>query len=84
MFHIDATFEDIRLVANSQDGHDYAVLLVDGLSGKSEEITFSASQLGMILAFNLDPRGEPVGFEQFYAELEPLLAHLPKELRPIP
>lgn len=85
MFHIDATFEDIRIIATSQEGHEYDVILADGNTGETGELkALSASHLGMILAFNLNSNGEPEGFEQFYAALEPILAHLPRELRPIP
>jgi len=85
MFHIDATFEDIRIIAQSQEGHEYDVILADGNTGKQDTLKcLSASHLAMIFAFNLDINGEPEGFEQFYAALEPVLAHLPRELRPIP
>lgn len=84
MFHIDSTFEDIRIIATSQDNCGYEALISDSLSGDSASLHLTAKQLSMIMAFNLHPDGEPLGFESFYAELEPLIAHLPRALRPIP
>lgn len=84
MFHIDATFEDTRIIATSLEGPEYNVLVSDNLSGQTRELKLTAEQLSMILAINLDEDGTPPGYEEFYRQLEPLFKGIPKELRPIP
>jgi hypothetical protein len=84
MFHVDLTFEDTRIIANSDTGSDYIVTISDNHSGVAKVIHLTSKQLGMIFAFNMDYNGEPEGIEQFYAELEPLFVGWPVELRPIP
>jgi hypothetical protein len=84
MFHIDATFEDTRIIATSLEGHDYTVLIADNLSGQTGELKLTSKQLSMIFAINLDIDGTPAGYEEFYKQLEPLFEGTPKELRPIP
>lgn len=84
MFHIDATFEDTRLIATSKDGHGYDAILTDNLTGAQFTLPLKTAHLAMVLAINLHPDGEPDGFEAMYAELEPLLLDCPLVCRPIP
>ena len=88
MFHIDATFEDLRMIAGQvpggESGLQYSVEFHDNRTGISRTEVFSASHLGMIFAINLKPDGAPEGVEDMYEELEPLLVGWPQELRPIP
>jgi len=86
MLHIDATFEDMRIIASStgQDDGTWAVTIFDSCTGQKAGLIISYQQLTMILAFNLDPNGEPEGFEKFYEELNPLFVGWPCNLRPIP
>ena len=58
MFHIDATFEDMRLIATSEDGNDYNVILSDALTGKQTMLVVTPAELSYILAVNLNPEGE--------------------------
>ena len=72
MFHIDATFEDIRIIATNTTGtigSTWQVNIVDGLTGQTKQVELTYQQLNMVLAFNLDPNGEPEGFEKFYEEI---------------
>lgn len=84
MFHIDTTFEDVRIIAHSASGHEYQVVLVGRVSGQMHEMVLSAAQVSMVMQFNLHPDGEPEGFERFYEVLEPLLGDCPAACRPIP
>lgn len=84
MFHIDATFEDLRITATSEDGTIYNTTFVDNLEGLSRTIALPAEQLTMILAFNLHCDGEPEGYEKFYTVLEPIFKDWSNNLRPIP
>lgn len=88
MFNIDATFEDCRIQAQAQNegrvGTDWQATITDNHTGKSKVTVLTPAQLSMVLAFNLDPNGEPDGFEAFYLELEPIFKDWPIELRPIP
>lgn len=84
MFHIDCTFEDSRIVANSQDGTVYSVTMTDALTGKQGNIELTPKQLSDVLAINFDSNGTPQGFEAMYRELELLMAQLPPECRLIP
>jgi len=85
MFHVDLTFEDMRIVAQSPDGATYHTKFLDNLTGQERVIlNLSSNHLRMIFAFNMDNNGEPEGFEKFYEELEPLFVGWPIELRPIP
>ena len=84
MFHIDATFEDMRMIARSDDGNTYQVLLSDADTTETHELTLTHEQLAMVMAFNLHNDGEPQGHEDSYKVLEPLLVNCPPECRPIP
>lgn len=84
MFHIDATFEDTRIIARSDDGNTYQVLLSDADTGEIHEMTLTQEQLAMVMAFNLSNDGTPQGYEEYYKVLEPLLVNCPPECRPIP
>lgn len=85
MFQIDATFEDIRIHASSETGHDYRCQFSDNFSGEiSEDVTLTALQLSYVLQLNLDPDGTPEGFEKMYESLEPIFKDWPNNLRPIP
>lgn len=86
MFHLDVTFEDQRIIANSPDGHQYKCTIYDALTGNNTEILFTAIELSYVLAMNLDPVNTLLAEEiiKMYNVLEPLIKHLPLELRPIP
>lgn len=84
MFHINSTFENLRIIATSDKGGDYQVNLIDNCTGKQYRLNMTAEQLQMVLAFNLSDNGEPDGFADYYKTLEPLLAQCPPECRPIP
>jgi hypothetical protein len=85
MFNLDLTFEDLRILARSNTGiGDYDCTVSDAYSGETRLIQLTPKQLQMIIAFNLDRDGEPEGFEQYYAELEPIFEGWPTNLRPIP
>jgi hypothetical protein len=84
MFHIDATFEDTRMIARSEDGHTYQVMLSDSDTLNTHGLELTQEQLAMVMAFNLHNDGEPQGYEKFYEVLEPLLVDCPPECRPIP
>lgn len=88
MFHIDATFEDIRVIADgiplSTSGINYDCSFMDHVTGATREIRLTDKQLSMIIQINLDNNGEPVGYEAMYEELEPIFKDWPNELRPIP
>lgn len=84
MFHVDLTFEDTRIIANSDDGSSYIVTISDNRTGESKVIHLSSKELGMIFAFQMDANGMPEGFEDMYEHLEPLFDGWPNYLRPIP
>lgn len=84
MFNVDMTFEDTRIMATSEDGREYNVVVHDNFTGESKSVKLSSKQLGMVFAFNMDANGEPEGFEKMYEELEPIFAGFPNHLRPIP
>ena len=94
MFHIDATFEDIRIIARQPKpgegngslppGMEYFVRFIDMFTGESKQLVLPVSQLDMILQFNLHPDGEPEHYQEFYEILEPIFKDWPSSLRPIP
>jgi hypothetical protein len=84
MFHVDCTFEDMRIIGDSEEGDIYTIEISDNHTGKHKVISITSKQLSYILAFNLDNGGEPEGFEKMYEELEPLFVGWPIELRPMP
>lgn len=84
MFHIDAQFEDTRIVAHSEDGALYETVISDNLTGKSRTVQLSAEQLSYVMQFNLHPDGEPEGMDAMYEVLNPIFEGWPLELRPIP
>lgn len=85
MFHVDMTFEDIRIIADMREKVGiYTTILHDNLTGESRSLDLTPKQLGYVFAFNMDNNGEPEGFEKMYQELEPLLVGIPLNLRPIP
>ena len=88
MFHIDATFGDLRMTArqvpSEQPEPQYSVEFHDNMTGISRAEVVSISHLSMIFAINFHPDGTPEGIEDMYKELEPLLIGWPQELRPIP
>lgn len=85
MFIIDATFEDTRIHAQSETGHEYSCQFSDNLTGEiADTVTLTAQQLSYVMQFNLHPDGEPLGFEKMYEELEPIFKDWPTHLRPIP
>tara|TARA_R110000868_G_scaffold41139_3_gene141000 strand:+ start:544 stop:801 length:258 start_codon:yes stop_codon:yes gene_type:complete len=85
MFHIDATFEDCRINATSNEGKNYQVTVTDGFTGASKTIeSMPALHLSYILQFGLHNDGEPEGFEAMYPLLEPYFVGWPNTLRPIP
>ena len=85
MFHIDATFEDMRLIATSEDGNDYNVILSDALTGKQTTLVVTPAELSYILAVNLNPEGEIfLNVEHAGDSIRGKVAKLPIELRPIP
>jgi len=84
MFHYDITAEDHRIVANSPDGYDYQVILLDNFSGKTAQVKMTAEQLSFLVAFQLAPDGVPDNAEKGYELLNPIFETLPKELRMIP
>lgn len=84
MFHVDLTFEDTRIIANSDNGSNYIVTISDNESGASKVIHLTSKQLAMIFAIYMDADGEPEGFEEMYKHLQPLFDGWPIEVRPIP
>lgn len=87
MFYIDATFEDLRLIATStQFGANYNVRLIDNLSGEESMVPLTDEQLQMVLAFNLHADGEPDDYRHFYDVLEPIFLEykVSANCRPIP
>jgi len=84
MFHIDMTFEDMRIVANSDHGFTYDTKFHDNLTGESRSINLSAEQLSFVMQINLHLDGERDGCDKMYDELEPLFKDFPNNLRPIP
>lgn len=85
MFNIDATFEDCRIQAGSDDGKSWKMAVIDQHKGDvSPVITVTPQQLDYILRMNLDADGMPEGYEQMYEVLEPLFKDWPTNLRPIP
>jgi hypothetical protein len=90
MFHIDCTFEDTRIVAKPNIGSnsptiDYWTMQVTNLhSGLQREVTLTATQLGYILAINLDLNGMPEGVDKMYESLEPLFKDWDDSLFPLP
>lgn len=84
MFHIDAQFEDQRIIAHSLDGANYDVEISDNLTGNLREVKLTAKQLSHIMAINFDMDGEPAGVEEMYVTLEPIFKNWPNHLRPIP
>jgi sorbitol-specific phosphotransferase system component IIA len=85
MFHIDATFEGNRLIADSNDGQNWAVQTHCILNNKvGSVIQMNHRQLTHVLAFNLHPDGEPEGHEQMRAEVEPLYAGEEIDTIPLP
>ena len=94
MFHIDATFEDLRIIAREPVldevdvfepvGTEYMVKIIDSLTGNFKEIILPADHLSMILQFNLNVGGEPKNYEEYYKVLEPIFKGWPKQLRPFP
>lgn len=83
MFHIDAQFEDSRIIAHSLDGANYDVLISDNFTGDQREVMLTPLQLSYIMAINLDNDGEPEGVADMYVELEPIFKDWPNHLRPI-
>jgi hypothetical protein len=84
MFHIDATFEDTRIIADSEDGHNYLVRIHDNCTGVSQDINLSSEDLAAIISCNLHPDGEPdLSFDRLQ-KLQEVFADWPLELRPIP
>jgi len=84
MFHIDAQFEDSRIIASSRDGASYDVEISDNLTGNLRKVKLTPLQLSYIMAINFDNDGEPEGVVDMYAELEPIFKDWPNHLRPIP
>lgn len=84
MFHVDLTFEDCRIVASSSNGKKYLTTVTDNFTGEQKAVQLTSKQLAMVFAINMDCNGEPEGFEGYYAELEPVFAGWPNNLRPIP
>lgn len=87
MFHIDATFEDIRIVASRlQDSGEYSVTFNDNATGRQATRTLTAEQLDYILRCNLAANGEPttVTTDEIYSKLAELIISLSDDLRPIP
>ena len=85
MFHIDATFEDIRLIASSEEGTDYNVVISDALTGKQTTLVLTPAELSYILAVNLNPEGKIfLNVEHAGDSIRGKVARLPQELRPIP
>ena len=85
MFHIDATFEDMRLIASSKEGTDYDVVISDAFTGKQTTLVVTPAELSYILAVNLSPEGEVfLNVEHAGDSIRGKVAKLPQELRPIP
>jgi len=85
MFHIDATFELTRIVAESGDGKQWTMVINENLKGsRSGIIPVTHEQLAAVLAINLHPDGEPSLPDGMGEVLETLFAGLTPELRPIP
>jgi hypothetical protein len=85
MFLITAIFEDLQFSARSNSGiGKYHCIISDAYTGETKTIELEPKHIQMILAFNLDKNGEPEGFKQYYAELEPIFKDWPNNLRPIP
>jgi hypothetical protein len=84
MFIIDATFEDIRIRAESRDGVSWEAMFDDAFTGKFDKRICTAQQVADIMAINLHIDGMPDGYTQMYERLESILAGLPKETRPVP
>lgn len=84
MFIIDATFEDLRIHAQSETGHTYHCQFSDNHGEIAETVTLTVLQVSYVLQFCLHPDGEPDGFEQMYESLEPIFKDWPNHLRPIP
>jgi hypothetical protein len=80
MFHLDMTFEDTRIIANSKDGESYEVHLCDLFTGSKVTMELDAVRLAKVVAMNLNAEA----FEAFGEDLQPLLGLLPEGLLLMP
>ena len=80
MFHLDMTFEDTRIIANSKDGESYEVQISDLFTGSEVTMELDAVRLAKVVALNLNAEA----FEAFAEGLQPLLEKLPDGLVLIP
>jgi len=82
MFHVDCTFEDLRIIADSADGKVYDVEFHELFIGEHKTITITSPQLMYIINFNMN-NSKPEGFEKIYESLKPLFVDWPNTIRPI-
>jgi hypothetical protein len=80
---------DIAIQATLPCGErDYVVVIEDSSGLPAEQtratITMPAAHLGAMLSILLHPEGEPPYVDEYYKALEPIIGHLPQNLRPIP
>jgi len=80
MFHLDMTFEDTRIIANSKDGESYEVQLSDLFTGNEVTMELDSVRLAKVVAMNLNTEA----FAAFEDGLQPLLRLLPEGLVLIP
>lgn len=85
MFKVTLIAQDLQFEARSyDDGHTYRCVITDIPTLESYELVLTPQDVSDIVAFNMHRDGEPEGFEKMYERLEPKLASLPINLRPIP
>ena len=87
MFHIDATFEDLRLITSKNGNSEgWMLKLADNATGEEWSGVITDQQLDDILAFNLHINGMPITstIDERYARLDELVKRIPEALRPIP
>lgn len=58
MFHIDATFEDTRFIAHSNDGVKYTITLCDTLTGATSTAEATQEEVGAMMDCAISHDGE--------------------------